>query len=89
VQRPCGKHATPHAPLPPRHRGGGNPKSQSITERSVMGLHVVVDTVRLPHGHRQTQDQTVLSATRILMLHGVLFSLYIHTTLSIRSPCCR
>ena len=25
MQRPCGKHETPHAPLPPRHRGG-NPK---------------------------------------------------------------
>jgi hypothetical protein len=33
----------------------------------------VVDTVRLPHGQRQTQDQTVLSATRSLMLYGVLF----------------
>ena len=36
VQRPCGEHSSPHAPLPPRHPAGGTENSdESLREEGV------------------------------------------------------
>ena len=65
MQRPCGKHETPHAPLPPRHRGGGNPKSQSDRKKcNACGLRTTRLDLHLIRVHGMERGEELLAVVK-------------------------
>ena len=60
MQRPCGEHSSPHAPLPPGHPAGGTEKSDERKECAKCGVVTTRLDLHLKRIHGMVKGQELV-----------------------------